>query len=124
MSRQASFDPEVDRAVRSIIKTVRTQGDDALRAYAQQFDNAPSITLKVPPAVLREAYEQFPNNLKDIISEAAANIRQFHERQKQDSWFMDDGNGVVLGQRVVAIEKAGVYVPGGKAFYPSSLLMN
>ncbi len=124
MSRQASFDPDVDRTVRSIIETVRTRGDEALRAYAAQFDNAPSITLKVPPSVLKEAYEQFPANLKEIVAEAAANIRKFHERQLPNSWFTDDGNGVVLGQRIVAVEKAGVYVPGGKAFYPSSLLMN
>lgn len=124
MSRQASFDPEVDRAVRSIIETVRTTGDEALHAYARQFDGAPSITLKVPPSVLKEAYEQFPAELKHIVAEAAANIRTFHERQRQNSWYMDDGQGVVLGQRVVPIEKAGVYVPGGKAFYPSSLLMN
>lgn len=124
MSRQASFDPDVDRAVRSIIESVRADGDDAVCSYSLKFDGVEPASLIVSPAQLQEAFEQLAPEFKSILEEAADNIRKFHQKQLPDSWFMDDGAGVVLGQRVVPIQKVGVYVPGGKAFYPSSLLMN
>ncbi len=124
MSRQASFDPEVDLAVRSIIEKVRADGDAALYAYSRQFDGVDVPALKVAPEQLSSAYNGLTPEFKAILEEAADNIRQFHQKQLPDSWFMDDGAGVMLGQRIVPIQKAGVYVPGGKAFYPSSLLMN
>lgn len=124
MSRKASFDPDVDRAVVAIIEAVREGGDAAVNAYTAKFDGVQVNNLKVDSNAIAAAFDTLSENLKGILKEAADNIRRFHERQLPDSWFMDDGDGVLLGQRVVAIHKVGVYVPGGKAFYPSSLLMN
>ncbi len=114
----------MDIAVRSIIETVRAEGDAALLSYTRKFDGIELAQIKVPVKSLQDAYHNLTPDFKAILEEAAHNIRKFHERQLPDSWFMDDGDGVMLGQRVVPIQKIGVYVPGGKAFYPSSLLMN
>ena len=124
MSRKASFDPDVDEVVRAIIENVREGGDAVANTYTAQFDGVQIAHLKVHPGLIEEAYHTLSSDLKTIIEEAADNIRRYHERQLPDSWFMDDGDGVLLGQRIVPIHKVGVYVPGGKAFYPSSLLMN
>ena len=124
LSRRASFDPAVDESVRKILQEVRASGDQALIAYTKKFDGVTLSNLTVAEHLLEAAYKKLPARLHAILENAAANIRRFHEKQRQQSWFTDDGDGVILGQRVVPIERAGVYVPGGKAFYPSSLLMN
>ena len=124
LHRQTSFDPKVDEAVARIIGEVHTHGDEAVLQYTEQFDNVRPPHLRVPESLLAQSHSELPERLSLIIEEASANIRRFHERQLPDSWYMEDGDGVVLGQRVVPIENVGVYVPGGKAFYPSSLLMN
>ncbi len=124
MSRQASFDPKIDAIVQSIIQAVREDGDAALLSFSKKFDGVEVVDLKVPSKKLVDAYNNLSDEFKAILTEATGNIRRFHEKQLPDSWFMDDGAGVILGQRVLPIDKAGVYVPGGKAFYPSSLLMN
>lgn len=124
LNRQASFDPRVDAVVSKIIDDVRMRGDEAVLEYTEQFDRVRPRTLKAPTDHIYQAHSSIPERLTSILQEAASNIRRFHERQLPDSWFMEDGDGVVMGQRVVPIEKAGVYVPGGTAFYPSSLLMN
>ena len=124
LNRQASFDPRIDEAVTGILDAVRKHGDDALRDFTRQFDQVSLSSVKVSKEAIESASDSIPGNLYSIIQEAIANIRRFHERQLPNSWYMEDGDGVILGQRVMAIEKAGVYVPGGKAFYPSSLLMN
>src|SRR5690606_21047448 len=103
---------------------VRARGDAALAAYTERFDAARVPALKVPEAALEAAYAEMDPALKDVIAAAADNIRRFHQHQVQRSWFTDDGDGVLLGQRIVPLERVGLYVPGGKAFYPSSLLMN
>lgn len=124
LGRQASFSPEVDAAVQVILANVQARGDEAVLDYTERFDRVRPSALKVDPDTLASAYATMPADLKQIIAEAAANIRRFHEQQPQRSWFTDDGDGVILGQRVLPLEKVGLYVPGGKAFYPSSLLMN
>lgn len=124
LSRSASFSPEVDAAVQAIIARVRTHGDDAVLDYTERFDGVRPPSLRVPEAKLEAAFAALDANLKRIIGEAAANIRRFHEQQRQRSWFTDDGDGVLLGQRVVPLERIGLYVPGGTAVYPSSVLMN
>lgn len=124
LNRQASFNPEVDASVKAIIARVQAQGDEALLAYSKEFDGVALSAIRVSPDVLAQAHDTLPDDLKAILIEAAQNIRRFHENQRQQSWFMDDGDGVLLGQRVVPMDRVGVYVPGGKAFYPSSLLMN
>jgi histidinol dehydrogenase len=124
LSRSASFSPEVDETVRGIIGATIARGDAALLEFTERFDGVKPASVKVPAEALETAYAGMDPELREIIQEAAQNIRRFHERQRGNSWFTDDGDGVVLGQRVVPIEQVGLYVPGGKAFYPSSLLMN
>lgn len=124
LNRQASFDPRIDEVVTGILDAVRKSGDAALVDFTSQFDQVTLSSVKVPEDAIESASDSIPEHLHSIIQEAITNIRRFHERQLPNSWYMEDGDGVILGQRVMAVEKAGVYVPGGKAFYPSSLLMN
>ncbi|MFO7315335.1 histidinol dehydrogenase, partial [Rhodothermus marinus] len=123
-ARGGTFDPEIERAVQEILQQVQQQGDAALLALTERFDGVRPPSLRVPEAELAAAYEAMAPELKAIIAEAADNIRRFHEHQRRTSWFVEDGDGVVLGQRIVPLERVGLYVPGGRAFYPSSLLMN
>ncbi len=124
LERSASFSAEVDEAVRIILAEVQSRGDAGLLDLTERFDGVCPDALKVAPERLAEAYEAMDADLREVIAEAAHNIRRFHEQQQQRSWFTDDGDGVILGQRVLPLERVGLYVPGGTAFYPSSLLMN
>ena len=124
LGREASFSPEIDRAVGEVLARVRDEGDRAVLAFSERFDGVRPDPIRVPTSALEEALDVLDPDLRNIIAEAAANVRRFHEGQRQRSWFTDDGDGVVLGQRVVPLERVGLYVPGGTAFYPSSLLMN
>lgn len=124
LSRDASFSEAVDTAVREILSEVKQHGDAAVRRFTARFDGVAVETLRVPAEALAEAFHVMDEELRSIIAEAADNIRRFHAQQVQRSWFTDDGDGVVLGQRVVPMARVGLYVPGGTAFYPSSLLMN
>jgi histidinol dehydrogenase len=124
LSREATFSDEVDTAVDDILGQVRERGDAAVRALTETFDGVRPDPLRVPPATLEAASDALDGDLRDAIADAAANIRRFHEKQVRESWFTDDRDGVILGQRVVPMERVGLYVPGGTAFYPSSLLMN
>lgn len=124
LSRDATFSDEVDKTVDDILDQVRTQGETALRSFTERFDGVHPDPVKIPPAVIDTAAEALDAELHDAIAEASANIRRFHEKQVRESWFTDDGAGVLLGQRVVPVDRVGLYVPGGTAFYPSSLLMN
>jgi histidinol dehydrogenase len=124
LSRDATFSDEVDAAVDDILAQVRQHGDTALLNLTERFDGVRPDPVKIPPSVLDEASDALDGDLRDAIADAEANIRQFHEKQVRESWFTDDGDGVILGQRVVPMERVGLYVPGGTAFYPSSLLMN
>ncbi len=124
LSRDATFSDEVDRVVDDILEQVRERGDDAVLDLTERFDGVRPDPLKVPPEVLAEADDALPDDLRSVLVEAEDNIRRYHQKQVQDSWFTDDGDGVLLGQRVVPMDRAGLYVPGGTAFYPSSLLMN
>jgi histidinol dehydrogenase len=123
-NRSASFDPDVDKAVVDIIADVRSRGDEALIDLTGQFDGVTLSQIRVPSSDLQAALEGLDQNLLGVIERAIANIREFHSRQARQSWFMDRPDGTVLGQRVVPIERVGLYVPGGTAVYPSSVLMN
>ncbi len=116
---------EYEAKVEEIIEAVRTRGDEALFEMAENFDkvslNAENI--KVTEEEIKEAYGKVSPSLPEIIRKAAANIKKFHEKQKRNSWF-DTENGIILGQRIIPLASCGIYVPGGKAAYPSSLLMN
>jgi histidinol dehydrogenase len=124
LERGASFDEAVDEAARAIIEQVRRDGDTALRDLTERFDGVRPASLRVPEDALDAALDATDPDLRAIIEEAAANIRRFHEQQRVRSWFTEDGDGVVLGQRIMPMERVGLYVPGGTAAYPSSVLMN
>jgi histidinol dehydrogenase len=123
-SRGGTFSDDVDATVDDILDQVRAQGDDAVRAFTEKFDDVRPDPVKVPADTLDTAAAALDDDLRGALERAEDNIRRFHEKQVQESWFTEDGDGVVLGQRVVPMERAGLYVPGGTAFYPSSLLMN
>jgi len=124
MSRSGTFSDEVDATVDDILARVRTEGDAALLDLTEKYDAVRPDPVKVPPSALDGAADALDDDLRSALEEAATNIRRFHEKQVRESWFTEDGDGVVLGQRVVPMARAGLYVPGGTAFYPSSLLMN
>ncbi|WP_338782352.1 histidinol dehydrogenase [Metabacillus sp. FJAT-52054] len=112
------------RMVKEIIEAVKKQGDEALRYYTEKFDGVRLDSFKVTETEIQEAYRNLDDSLLEIIREAIENIRLFHSKQKRDSWFMTNPDGTVLGQKVTPLDSAGVYVPGGTAAYPSSVLMN
>lgn len=117
---------EFEDRVTNIIEAVRKGGDEAVFSYTKQFDQA-DITannLIVTEEEIQEAYDNVQPELLDVIRKSLVNIRAFHEKQLQNSWFQSQENGVILGQKVTPLDKVGVYVPGGKAVYPSSVLMN
>ncbi|AFH59300.1 histidinol dehydrogenase [Paenibacillus caseinilyticus] len=116
--------PEQNEAVRRIIEEVREDGDSALRRFAQQFDGVSVGELRVSAAEIEAAYQQVDEGFLTAIREAAVNIRRFHEKQMRTSWMDLQGDGSILGQVIRPLRRVGLYVPGGKAAYPSSVLMN
>jgi histidinol dehydrogenase len=112
-----------ERRVERIVRDVRERGDSAVREYTARFDGVKIESFKVDPADLELAFRRAPDGLKRALKEAARNIRRFHTRQLRKSWFMSEKAGSRLGLQIRPIEKIGVYVPGGKAAYPSSVLM-
>lgn len=112
--------------VQEIVDDVRDNGDAALFSYTKKFDKADitSENVKVTQKEIDYAYTQVSPELLDVIRKAKKNIWEYHEKQKQYSWFDSKPNGTLLGQKVTALASVGVYVPGGKAVYPSSVLMN
>ena len=115
---------DVAGTVSAIIEEVRRHGDDALLHYAQQFDGAQLTHLEVPGQVLDQAVADLAPDFRTILEEAAENIRDFHRRQVRNSFVISEKDGVILGQKVTPIERVGLYIPGGTAAYPSSVLMN
>lgn len=115
-----------EAAVQEILDDVRTNGDKALFSYTKRFDGAELTkdTVEVTEEEIKAAYEQVDEELLSVIRKSMENIRVYHEKQKQYSWFDTTENGTMLGQKVTALHSVGVYVPGGKAAYPSSVLMN
>lgn len=112
--------------VEKIVNDVRDRGDEALFGYTKQFDKADinAGNVLVTKEEIEYAYTQVDEKLIEVIRKAKENIRVYHEKQRQYSWFDSDPKGIMLGQKVTALESVGVYVPGGKAVYPSSVLMN
>lgn len=115
---------DVAGTVSAIIEEVRRHDDDALLHYAQQFDGAQLTHLEVPGQVLDQAVADLAPDFRTILEEAAENIRDFHRRQVRNSFVISEKDGVILGQKVTPIERVGLYIPGGTAAYPSSVLMN
>ena len=115
-----------EAAVDNILKNVKEKGDEALFAYTREFDKTEITgeTIRVTEEEIKEAYEAVDPALIEVIRKALVNIRSYHEKQRQNSWFTTEAKGTMLGQKVTPLERVGVYVPGGKAVYPSSVLMN
>lgn len=117
---------EFESRVNDIIQNVREKRDEAVFEYTLKFDGATidQDNIRVTEEEIKEAYEQVDPKLLDVICKALVNIRDYHTKQKQYSWFDSDESGIILGQKVTPLKTVGVYVPGGKAVYPSSVLMN
>lgn len=113
-----------ERAVREIISAVRSEGDEALRRYTEKFDGASLRDFRVTDQEINAAYEQVSGEWAEALKEAARRIRRYHERQKRQSWIAPEDDGTILGQLIRPLQRVGVYVPGGRAAYPSSVLMN
>lgn len=114
----------VEDVVADIIKNVRERGDAALYEYCEKFDHAKLNALAVTEAELDEAMAAVEPKFIEILKKAAANIRKFHEKQVRNSFIINDENGIVIGQKIIPVDRAGLYVPGGTAAYPSTVLMD
>ena len=114
----------VEEVVADIIYDVRKNGDAALYKYCEKFDSAKLDSLLVTPEEIDEALSLVEPKFLEILKKAAANIRKFHEKQVRNSFIINDENGIVVGQKVIPVDRAGLYVPGGTAAYPSTVLMD
>lgn len=117
---------EYEKTVTDILAQVKGQGDKALFEFTKKFDkfDLNETNIKVTEEEIKQAYDEVGEDLLNVIRKSKENIRSYHQRQLQNSWFDSKENGIMLGQKVTPLEKVGVYVPGGKAAYPSSVLMN
>ena len=124
---ESSQDPEVDVRVAAILEDVKQRGDAAVVEYTQRFDGVAAhsmVDLEITQEQLQAAFERLLPQQKDALHAAAARVRRYHEHQKASSWQYTDEDGTLLGQQVTPLDRVGIYVPGGKASYPSSVLMN
>ncbi|MFT5132338.1 MAG: histidinol dehydrogenase [Gammaproteobacteria bacterium] len=123
---QTNLDDELTQTVIDILKDVRNRGDEALIEYTNRFDRrqASIEDLEVPGEAIQSALNEIPGAIRDELQKAAKRIRSYHEHQRLESWSYHDEDGTLLGQKVTPLDSVGVYVPGGKAAYPSSVLMN
>ncbi|MBE0483109.1 MAG: histidinol dehydrogenase [Bacterioplanes sp.] len=120
-------DAAVQHAVTDIVNQVRERGDMAVIEYTNRFDRMSvdsMVALELSQAQLQQALETLPEAQRDALLQAAERVRRYHEKQKQDSWQYREDDGTLLGQKVTPMDRVGIYVPGGKAAYPSSVLMN
>ena len=124
LNRDIRAEKNVEDVVDAIIADVRARGDDALKDYALKFDGAAIENLQVTQAEIDEAFAGMDPYFLETLRQAAENIEQFHRQQVHKNFVMNDRPGIVLGQKYTPIEKAGVYVPGGTAAYPSTVLMD
>lgn len=126
LKRSPSSYGEYEQTVNDIITEIRNRGDEALFEFTLKFDKCTinSDNIKVTPEEIKEAYEQVDPALVEVMKKSAANITAFHEKQMHNSWIVPKEDGTILGQKITPIAISGVYVPGGKAAYPSSVLMN
>lgn len=124
---EAVSDTSVQQSVEHIVQKVRTEGDAAVVSFTNQFDHTSANSmadLELSQAQLQAALDNLPADKRDALLVAAERVRHYHEQQKQPSWNYTEADGTMLGQKVTAIDRVGIYVPGGKASYPSSVLMN
>ena len=124
---EGAQDDQVDAVVAGILKDVKTRGDAAVLEYTQRFDRVSADRmedLELPQARLTEALGSLPTEQREALKQAAERVRVYHEKQLMSSWSYTEADGTMLGQQVTALDRVGLYVPGGKAAYPSSVLMN
>jgi len=124
---ESAQDAAIDAAVAAIVADVRARGDAAVLEYTQRFDRlavAEAAALEIPAAAMRAAFDGLPADQRAALVRAAERVRAFHERQKGQGFRVTEADGSELGQRVTPLDRVGIYVPGGKAAYPSSVLMN
>ncbi len=114
----------VEETVAEILKQVRERGDDALKEYTEKFDGVCLESLTVSPQEIQEALESVEPDFIRVLEKAADNIRKFHRRQVRNSFILNEEKGIVMGQKVIPVDRAGLYVPGGTAVYPSTVLMD
>ncbi len=124
LRRTGAFNAQALTAATAIVEDVRERGDEALREYTLRFDGVSPEAFRVPPSRIAEAASQISDELSDALRQAAAQIRDFHERQRQQSWFTVRQDGALTGAKVTPLDSVGIYVPGGRALYPSTVLMN
>lgn len=126
LKRSPASYPQYEASVQEILQTVRREGDAAVFSYTEKFDGAKiaADTILVTEEEIQDAYAQMDAKLLRIIRRVLKNIEVYHQKQMQYSWFDSKPDGTILGQKVTALQRVGVYVPGGKAVYPSSVLMN
>ncbi|WP_304902763.1 histidinol dehydrogenase, partial [Adlercreutzia caecimuris] len=124
IDRAGAFNPGALEAATAIIEEVRAKGDAALRAYTEKFDGVAIDDFRVPESAIEEALAAVDPDTIDALNQAAAQIRDFHERQRQQSWFFARQDGAIVGSKVTPLDSVGIYVPGGRALYPSTVLMN
>ncbi|MET3683927.1 histidinol dehydrogenase [Alkalibacillus flavidus] len=114
----------IDERVKSIVQTIRRDGDEAVRGYIKSLDGVDLNNVVVSAQEIEEAYTRVSDDMMAVLTEAKENIQTYHAKQKETSWYSHNADGVWLGQQVTPIVRIGVYVPGGKAAYPSTVLMN
>lgn len=115
---------DVEKIVSDIIENVKSNGDKALFEYTEKFDKAKLDSLLVSEEEIEEAFNAVPEKFIDILKRAAENIRKFHQKQVRNSFIINDESGIVMGQKIIPVDRAGLYVPGGTAAYPSTVLMD
>lgn len=124
---EATADEQLEATVAGILADVRRRGDDAVLEYTRKFDRLPLVdaaAMELPLSELNAAFEGLPPAQREALEQAAQRVTAYHEKQLQTSWTYTDADGTILGQQVTALDRVGLYVPGGKAAYPSSVLMN
>ena len=127
LDRAPELDAKVETVVREVITAIRARGDAALLEYTARFDHwipSSAAALEIPKVRFAEAAQKIPVEQRVALEQAAARVRRYHERQKIESWSYTEADGTLLGQQVTPLDRVGLYVPGGKAAYPSSVLMN
>jgi histidinol dehydrogenase len=124
LRRTTALNAEALEVATRIVADVRERGDEAVREYALEFDKSAPRHFRVAEAEMQRVLRQVPPRISDALQRAADSIRSFHERQVQQSWFVTRPDGALLGSRVTPLESVGIYVPGGRAQYPSTVLMN
>jgi histidinol dehydrogenase len=127
LAYEETQDAQVERVVADIVRDVRARGDVAVLEYTKKFDHldASSVAeLEITHEQLQQALDSLPTDQRDALYAAADRVRRYHEKQKAESWYFEEKDGTRLGQKITPLDRAGLYVPGGKASYPSSVLMN